>query len=63
MAWVYARASTAEAVQAKVLAPDQARRIAMNIARLAALLGRDNQPNVLRRRRRATRLETNCNDL
>jgi hypothetical protein len=38
LAWVYARASEAEARQAKVLTMDEARRIAINIARLPTLL-------------------------
>jgi hypothetical protein len=38
MAHVYARATYAEAMQAKVLTQGEARRIAANIARLPALL-------------------------
>jgi hypothetical protein len=37
LAFVYARATMAEAMQAKTLTQDEARRIAANIARLPAL--------------------------
>ena len=38
LAYVYARATMAEATQAKTLTTDEARRIAANIVRLPALL-------------------------
>jgi hypothetical protein len=38
LAWVYARATEADARQAKVLTMDEARRIAVNIAKLPGLL-------------------------
>jgi hypothetical protein len=38
LAWVYGRATEADAIQAKVLTMDEARRIAVNIAKLPTLL-------------------------
>jgi hypothetical protein len=41
LAYIYSRANEAEAMQAKVLTGDEARRIAANIAKLPALVKRE----------------------
>ena len=40
LAYIYSRENEVEALQAKVLTKDEARRIAVNIARLPGLLGK-----------------------
>jgi K+/H+ antiporter YhaU regulatory subunit KhtT len=41
LAFIYSRANEADAMQAKVLTDDEARRIATNIAKLPALVKRE----------------------
>jgi hypothetical protein len=43
LAYVYSRENEAEARQAKTLTPDEARRIALSIARLPVLLAKERQ--------------------
>jgi hypothetical protein len=40
LVWIYSRDSEVEAMQAKVLTKDEARRIAVNVTRLPELLGK-----------------------